>query len=253
MEISTADPIWLHPGEQSLPPSGRVQCRELTACWEFDHEELRVAINPPPESEPNWQRWTVETEGGDISIVPMVPDRSVVFEPLTRFFLLPAQSTRIYIEIPLNIAFKWNGQTLVEAPSETLSQTWFGEFDAGEVCYWVAARAHREAPVSRDNTVAISPLMLSNRSDDTLEVSRICLRTCGLNLYRADGVIWTSETEVIHRGGDAQSRVDVVDGPPPTLGSATLLTSRRQPLTRAAVGRTFRSLMEWTISTILEE
>ncbi len=225
------------------------------ACGDFElhcrsiNREIQIA---KAADEPEWNRWTVRSSSPNFSIQPHLPELAVLCEPESQFCVVPGGETRFFIEIPVSIACIADDFLLAEYPTETLSHTWFGELEKGELCYWIRTKAQLAPSESPSPKLAIAPIAVENQSSENLEISRICLRTSGLCLYLKNEQLWTSETHLKYQGGAANSKVKINDGTPDEAKGAKLIAPAREKGASGFVARTFRSLIQIT-SSVFED
>lgn len=204
------------------------------------------AAEPPPAE--GWIRWAVPGGTDRISLSPLFPSRPVVAEPELSFRLLPGAEARVFVRVPL-WARVWvaagEERTLTEIPTVVLSDTWWGGFTEGELCYWLATTARRQVPPEVFAPhLAVCPLHLSNRSGEELEVERLALRVAHLSVFSDEGRFWADETRVRYRGEDHGSEIEVAGRPPGEAPSAVRVTGPRSPVSRGFRARTFARLKE---------
>lgn len=208
----------------------------------------RGAEAPPrePPADEEWTRWPVPSGTDRIALSPIFPPRPIVAEPELAFRLLPGAVARIFVRVPL-----WARVTVVtdeealltELPTIVLSDTWWGSFTEGELCYWLATTARRRVEVSSFAPhLAVCPLHLSNESGQELQVEEIALRVAHLSVFGDAGHLWADETRVVYRGEDEGSDIDVSGRPPPEAPNAVRVATPRSPLPRGFRARTFARL-----------
>lgn len=198
-----------------------------------------------------WTRWVACSGTDAVTLVPHFPTHPVLVEPAEPFHVLPGAQARIWVRIPLLLAVRvaeGDDQILGEFPTEALSETWFGDAESGELCFWLGAAVSREIDGGRedDRSGIHAPVVIRNESTEVLQVQRVCLRVSGLSVYHGDGWLWASETVVRYQGGPSPSRINIKHGPPPESPTATLVAGPRQSADGTIVARTFRSLRRWT-------
>lgn len=202
----------------------------------------------PPSDEEGWVRWPVPEGTAGLRLSPVFPPRPLVVKPELSFRLLPRSGARIYVRVPLWARVEATGSredvTLTEVPSVVLSDTWWGEFTEGELCYWLPTSARRD--VGRDVFAphqAVCPLDLSNRSENELEVEKIALRVAHLSIFRGEQGFWSDVTRVRYRGESEGSDIDVSGKSPGEAAEGTRrVVAPRTPLSRSFRGRTFSRL-----------
>ncbi|AXJ00360.1 Protein of unknown function (DUF432) [Cyclonatronum proteinivorum] len=196
--------------------------------------------------ENQWTRWRLRSAKPVISLSPAFPNLPFVVHPEHNYQLAPGAETRLFMRIPVavTVADKTdNNLRLTEINAVELVKTWFGTFESGEVCYWVKTvaslkvrpemvRAHR----------CYCPVLIRNESDDFLHIEKICLRVERLSIFEKNGMLWSDQMRVVHKGGDNFSDLTVDGRPPAEAEGATLLTRPRNPVREGIALRTFKAL-----------
>lgn len=249
-------------GEHSIPRDDVLTVRvgPLTLWARGEGDEIRLAhasghwMRPepgagdaPPPDDRDWVRWPVGEGVGRLVLSPALPPRTVVVEPELSFRLPPGGRARIFVRVPLWARVRVagpGGATLTEVPSVVLSDTWWGGFTEGELCYWLPTSARRRvSPEVFTPNVAVCPLQLSNRSGGELAVERIALRVAHLSLFSDEGRLWADETRVRYRGVEEGSEIDFAGGRPEEApGAVPVAPPRRSPPARGLRARTFARL-----------
>lgn len=220
--------------------------------------EIRIAYEQQNESgkkekakiadENKWSRFTVKQHFEKIHLLPVFPDRPVVVQTESPFKLTKGASAKVYIRVPLWVKIEIIGTArlfLLEIPSITLSNTWFGDFFEGQLCYWISAGARREVNIDTSRSyLAICPIELINRADKDLSVEKICLRVSGLSLFFDGEQLWSDETKVVYKGGKKESEISSSGKAPIESSSAKLICSPREPATKSFAAKTFSSLKD---------
>ncbi|MEX2578317.1 MAG: DUF432 domain-containing protein [Verrucomicrobiales bacterium] len=251
-------------GTRSLeePDRTRLRCGRLLVEFSKVEDEICLASRNLSEEEfesldetapVEWTRWAVCTGTEEVRIAPGLPRLPVMVDPEDSFHVVPGAEARIYVRIPLSVVVRLTDkfdQLLGEFPTETLSQTWFGETDNGELCYWLSSRASRRTLDELDEAGIQAPVTIHNDSAETLQVSRLCLRVGGLSIYRSGDSLWTNETTIRFQGGAVPSKVAVKSGPPKEAAAAHLISGPREAGPSTAMARTFRSLRRWTVDLL---
>jgi len=217
----------------------------------LDEEEF-AALRAGDSSVPvKWTRWVACSGTDEVTLVPHFPTHPVLVEPAEPFHVLPGAQAHICVRIPLFLAVRvaeGDDQILGEFPTEALSETWFGDAESGELCFWLGAAVTRdfESVQPEDLSGIHAPVVIRNESTEVLQVSRLCLRVAGLSVYQGDGRLWANETVVRYQGGPSPSRINIKQGPPPEAPTAALVAGPRRSTDGTIVARTFRSLRRWT-------
>lgn len=246
------------PDDENLPV--RVGPRDL---WlSHRHEEIWLAAAPvAPDEGPNgpgpdppddggWKRWATEPGRRDVRLVPAFPDRPVIVQPERSFHLVGGTSARVFVRVPLFIRVELGtGELLEEIPTVTMSDTWWGGFLEGELCYWLATTARRTwSRELLEPHLAVCPLALHNRSDGDLHVEKVAFRVMHLCLFHGHGGFWADETRVRYQGDVEGSQIDTTGRAPQEAAGAPLVAPPRVPAPAGLRARTFHRL--WTFSSL---
>lgn len=241
-------------------PSGKILPHRIGPrdhWFAFRNGEIQVATAPVPEGEATptpeppqeveWARWAVPGDERAIVLRPALPNRSVVLQSELPLSLLPRAEARIYVRMPLWIRIEMTDpeRTLLsEIPTVELSDTWWGGFMEGELCYWLHTHARREMlPELIRPYLAVCPLLLVNRSGTDLRVEKLALRVAHLSLFAHRGGLWTDESIVRYQGESEGSQIEITGEPPPEASGATRVADARVPMGRGFTARTFARLM----------
>jgi hypothetical protein len=205
------------------------------------------ARDPAADERPHgWTRWATAGWDGRVALTPAFPDRPVVVEPEGSFWLVRGARVRIYVRVPLWVNVEALGDertSLARIPTMVGSDTWWGSFQEGELCYWFATSARRAVEDSLFQPhLAMCPVQLENISSDSLRVERIALRVAYLSLYTQGGRIWADETSVRYQGEAEGAQLDVAGSPPPEAPGAERLVPARLRMTRGVRAATFARL-----------
>ncbi len=218
-------------------------------------DEIRIATisedgeDPPGSTTPGtvaWARWATTTEEDSLEILPSFPDRPLVLRPDDSFRLLPGAEARIYVRVPVWVRIRVGGKTgstIMEVPSVTLSDTWWGDPQSGELGYWLHVVARRSTPpeIFQQDRI-ICPVELVNRSREELPVEKILLRCEHLSIFQGTDTLWSDETRVSYRGEEIGSELEVTGRTPREAPRAPRLSPPRVPIVRGFTARTFARL-----------
>ncbi|MBN1349468.1 DUF432 domain-containing protein [candidate division KSB1 bacterium] len=222
---------------------------ELWVAYEhIDPEQGAAEIRSVPPEDVNWLRYAFQAGYHNIQFVPLLPNRPLVVKTEAPFRLLNDAETKIYIRVPIWVKIEMVNKkkiTLTELPTVTLSNTWFGSFTEGELCYWLSSGARRTiAPDAARPYMVICPINVINRADEDLFVEKICLRVANLSLFY-DGIqLWSDETNVFYKGSSEFSDLEVTGVAPSEAKSAQLIASPRNPVKKSIASRTFTTIKD---------
>ena len=218
--------------------------------------ELETAYKPESESA-SWVHWVISDEPKSVEISPLLPDRPLIAKIESPFSLAAGTEKLIFIRIPLWIAVNSTGKEeikLLEAPLQILSNTWFGNFESGELCYWASVRAEQpqagkpqaeqpQAEQQAQQTLkALCSVRLSNMANESLPVEKMYLPVPNLTLFNADGRLWTDEVAVSCRGADEAGQVKFTGKPPENLIHVSIAAAPRQTSAKNIFLKSFSSI-----------
>jgi hypothetical protein len=218
----------------------------LVAADRAGEEERADPGDRPTPGDLPWGRWTAGAEQQVLWLRPVMPDRGVVAQPAGQVKVSRGHEAVFYVSIPLwvRVAVGAEGElVLCEEPTVVLSNTWFGEPTAGELCYSLQTRARRraeedEARVHR----AVCPVRVTNQAEEHLEFERLCIGAPHLTVYDGEAQLWTNEVRVTFHGEGKPSEVAYAPGPPPSLEVGAPLAEPRVPPQSGLFRRTFATL-----------
>ncbi|HKJ03101.1 MAG TPA: hypothetical protein VJ997_11620 [Longimicrobiales bacterium] len=198
----------------------------------------RTAAGEAPPSEPpeegDWSRWAFHDVAHHLRILPTLPDRPLVVKPEHPFTLLRRAAARVYMRVPawvrVEVVEDQGGRVSVlgETPTMHLSDTWWGDFQEGELAFWLPTMGRRElTPDLFDTHMVMSVIQLDNLSNDDLRVEKLALRVEHLSIYEKDGWLWAEETRVNYHGEDEGSEIHMDDEPPREAEGAREITPAR--------------------------
>jgi hypothetical protein len=194
-----------------------------------------------------WSRY-VSVSHDRLELQPALPDRPIVVRPQAPVVILPDRWGRFYIRVPVWARFVSPAgggfQTMTEFPSRELSSTWFGDRQAGELCYAVKSRLLREVDRSGGTEYAHAEVMVQNSSPEPLKFERICIHTERMTLFRAAGELWCNEVKVVFRGSDQVSQLSFSKAPPDHVGRHTQVCPPRVNPDADLLSRTFSLIRE---------
>lgn len=166
------------------------------------------------EEKPDFSTAEYFQTGNSNSIVltPALPVKPLVFKG-SNLKVSPKQKFTFFLKIPLTIQMhysKYSEETfLKEIPYNRLSDTWFGESDAGEAAFALGNEYNLNfETIETSPFEAICPVSVFNNSSNTLEIQRQIIRVEHLALYKNKGKIVTSMVYVEYKGQQVLSAAD---------------------------------------------
>ena len=200
-------------------------------------------LSDAPSPDGIWKRWALRNGDHSACLRPFLPDKSIVVKPEYEIYLLKNSHVRTYTRVPIWVGIDVIGDTRVaitEIPTQVLSNTWFGGFTDGELCYWVASSARRSMPLELIQPHhAVCIMDIRNQSDSDLKVDKICLRVERLSLFEHNGHLWADDTEITYEGDEGQAQIRNDGLAPIEVPDAAIMNEPRQPHKRGLAERAF--------------
>ena len=221
---------------------------EVQIAYEHTVAESTPASPQPPPEDILWSRWPLKNDNRTILLMPILPDRSVVIKPESSFRILKHKRVKVCARVPVWVqvsVFSREVFHLIDIPSMVISNTWFGSFLEGELCYSILSglRQRFECDTHRQHMV-MCPILLDNKSDEELLIEKICLHVDNLSLYIDNKQLWSDETHIIYKGSEEVSQISVSGMPPDGATSADLITTPRNPVKKNFLAKTFSTLKD---------
>lgn len=227
--------MWMYRGEQ-----------ELHIAHEMEHgndERCAVSVFEGALSqERDWTRWILDKGVECVQFKPRLPDRPLIVRPEMPMYLMPKQSVQFFVGIPIWLAITLGARhkQAIEVPSLALSNSWFGPFTEGELCYAMktTAKLHQQDLIPSAYR-AVFPLEVRNASPEKLNFERLCIRPQYLNIFQGETRLWTSKGRVSYRGEENWSRIIYSSHAPEFDQAGRLLGKARETMQRGAFLKTF--------------
>jgi hypothetical protein len=209
------------------------------------------APEPFPPEGVQWMRWVAPAGESSIVLRPSFPDRLLVLDPESPFHLLPRAEARVFVRVPLWIRVELilreesvTGLVLEEFPSALLSDTWWGDFEEGELAYWIPTTARREMRSDLfASHLGVCSLAISNLADTELRVEKLALRSTQLSIFSRDSALWSDTAQVTYRGDEEETVVEVTGRPPEEATGGVRVTLPRSPMQKGFRARNFGRLL----------
>ena len=182
-----------------------------------------------------------------LHLAPVLPDRPMVSLPEHPFHVLAGEEVRIFVSCPLWVSVQAGKKErpLTEIPIYRSSDTWFGpNTREGELAYASRTRCRSSLEaLPRRPQRAVVPVVVRNRSEETLVIERLNLPVPHLPLYLgADGGLWTSQVQLaVHA---QQGQLDMEIGKKPSeAGKGGLVAGPRDPAGRSLFTRAIGAMI----------
>jgi len=221
--------------------------KELRIAWNYTDYNSGSG-NPALPEETVWQRWAFKNQNPRIELKPVFPDRPILVKPENPFKVAEDASVRVYVRVPVWVRINLLGKTitnLVEIPVVTLSNTWFGSFQEGDLCYWISSGARLAIKHDPERPyMVICPLQLVDRSPEDLNVEKICLRVENLSIFSQNNQLWADETKIIYRGYTEVSKIEIKGTAPAEIKEAKILSEPRVMPKKSLTAKTFSTFKD---------
>lgn len=191
----------------------------LIAYDRFPEEKESIASEILKEGDENisWNRFIISGNERNIHLSPVTPGRAIVVKPESQLKIAAGAEALFYLLFPAKIKISvGNKKTkITEISSQILSNTWFGEPHAGEMCFSLKTSARRtiEGLIPRPHQV-VCPVHINNNSQSELNFTRLCIRTEYLSIYQGKDWLWSNKVFVTFRGDSHVSKIKYDHGKP---------------------------------------
>lgn len=191
-------------------------------------------------------RYATSPGSDRVSVLPVVPDRSVVSRldrPLT---ILARTSVTLYIGAPVWLRIVEPGdRRLAEFPAWRPKETWFGpNTREGELCY--STRTLGRLVLDEMQILPhrmVSAVSIRNDRDEALAIDRVNLPARRLSVYRAkDGRFWSEAVTLERTLRDEFAKIHVGDEPPAEAAHAVRISGPRDVEESGRLFRAFGTL-----------
>lgn len=202
------------PGETKLIDIG---CVQLSATRKNEGWHLITTDNCPHDdidlsTESTLSDYFQTGKSNSLIIAPALPAKPLVFKG-TGLNVLPNQKITFFLKIPLAFQIYFSKvqseNLLKEITYKRLSDTWFGEPDAGEPAFALGSEYFLDMnEIKITDFEAICPVVVNNTSSEILSVQRLIIREENVTLYKNENKIVTSVVNIEFKGNDIASEVD---------------------------------------------
>jgi hypothetical protein len=208
---------------------------------------LSPAEAPAPE-DADWIRWHAPDGPQRIRLLPALPDRSILARP-EHAIHLPANGEML-LRVPTPVwleaaAPDADALTLAETPVTALSNTWFGEPSAGELCYAVHLGDYALPAEQMPAHVALCPVRVTNASDRPVAIERLCVHTPYLSIFTDGERLCANESLMRFEGPQQNLRTTYASGQSVVPEADTLLREPRSERPVSLVRRGLGGVRGW--------
>jgi hypothetical protein len=187
-----------------------------------------------PFEDLSFKTFTFKTQA-EITLKPVLPNMPLASELEQHLYIPGGESILLYVSSPVWVRIETGDKTKIildEIPTYALSETWVSHKNNtmdGEVCY--SGHTHcsphlKDVPSGPDRI--ISPLLITNKAEDTLILEKISVPLPYLSVYSdAENFLWTEQLYV-NRESNENPEVEFAKGPPKALDEIYRLTPPRR-------------------------
>jgi len=251
------DDIWktfeLEPGESLIWDVGSIciHASRVGDDWLIARTESQNPNNVNIQIHPNgipdelsMERWAFKNPRTSITFKPKMPDRPLVVRPMTPLGLPPESEVQFFINIPafieITISNKSFETQVGNLPSQTLSNTWFGDNFSGVFCYSNKTQIRREkAELTVIPNHIICPFRIKNKGDEILHVERICLRVKYLAIWAGKVRLWSNQVTTVFRGHGKETQLEFDKHAPSDANDPKLIAEAQEKAERGFLRQTF--------------
>lgn len=228
--------------EQEWIVGSRMHSRDVLEAGAEDNPSLN--INTGEDESIDWHRYLVGDERL-IHVIPALPNRPLVLKPAVRRRILPGRRAQFVFYIPvwlqLYVRDRDPKSFIAEFPTVTLSSTWFGDMQTGELCYSWETDLRQEqlsAQIPGEN-YSTCVLNVHNSSNTLLDFFRIAIHVEYLSLFSDGANLYTNEIYVNFSGLDQVSQVKYSSRGPKWIPGLQKVNEARETPSKNILKRSF--------------
>jgi hypothetical protein len=197
-----------------------------------------------------WNRFVYEDPSCIMQLMPALHDRAVVISSETPIRMLPGNSALFFVSIPIWVRI-YAGESkkamLIEVPTITLSNTWFGDPMNGELCYSLSTHARRNVEdLEASPQRAVCPLHVRNNWTEQLDFQMMAVHVEHLKIFKGPDQLWTNEVYINFLNKDQLSQVNFSENEPSVIQGCELMAEERVPFDKSILKKSIGFLRSFT-------
>uniref|UniRef100_UPI003216D4A6 DUF432 domain-containing protein n=1 Tax=uncultured Draconibacterium sp. TaxID=1573823 RepID=UPI003216D4A6 len=190
-------------------------------------------------------------KANEITIIPALPDRTLILKPKTNLSILPATTFKFYVYLPATFQIYAGtvkpDNKIFEQTIENLSSTWFGDPNEGELCYALYTSFDTLINDEKKGTeFVICPVEITNNSKETLEVKRLAVRCVHLNIYANNELMISNKVKIKYNGFDTLSDIQFAKSATTSIPNLKQIAAARIPENNTILKRSFQLIRHIT-------
>ena len=207
------------------------------------------SVSELSEDEAEIERYASGRDRDTLRLTPRTADRAVVVRPRIPLLVPSGERIRIFVSAPVwvevSIGRPW--RSLCERPVKRLTDTWFGPSTReGELAYSLRTHARiglEDLPFHHGR--GTTPVVITNRGEDTLAIERFSLPVPYLSLYAGpEQRLWTEQVTMSRTEEDHMAEFKVGRGAPADQPDATRVSGPRMVADENLLVRAFATLVK---------
>ncbi len=128
-------------------------------------------------------------EDVDIELSPSFPELPIVIRSASKLAIFPGERLNAFVEVPMllsvNTIIDGKSESLFEEPLGTLSKSFFGNTENGELAYSLETPLYSNIEDYKVNKLmGYCPISIINKSNSIMNFDRMILRVPNLTIYR---------------------------------------------------------------------
>lgn len=207
-----------------------------------NEKEIHISYNSVND-EPVTNRFIV-SQNHHVYLDAGLPELPMVIKPLVNISILPGQSLRTYIDVPLMLQISYGTakqkMLLKEYPVQPLSRSWFGDPESGEIAYFLESSMDTGVhPCKEENPCIHCPVTIVNKSSQTLTLDRMIIRVPYLTIFSGKKGFYASRTKISYSGQDQISQIVIQKTPPEVDDKLTVYSQPRKAIDSGLFHKSF--------------
>lgn len=213
-------------------------------------DEMRISLSDTALMPENPQIFQTG-RSSNLFIQPALPAKPLVFRSAKTISIRQHQTMCVYLAVPLQIQLYYKSvdaeNLLAEFETERLSDTWFGEPDAGTAAFSAGSRfGLQPGQLAMNQHEVMIPVTIQNNSTQLLDLQRVLVRVELMNLYQIGPSVVSDIAFIEFKGPDQSSHLSFGTDKNIHGNSPVLLAKARQASNRNLLGHSFHFIKQFT-------